>query len=537
MNQGKLLRFSVERFKSFEQETEIRFKPLTVILGRNNSGKSSLIQSLLLLKQTLREPRSEVPLHLEGDVAAFNLRELTFGWPTTGEAIPGPSFRLRWSCRIDVSTALEEAKWPDLDNLFRWTTELSDDFRSLVENHDEGQQQVVSEIRFSTEDRAGTTAITEILLKSPKLSKMTMFHLVRKDGGWNCRFGHRNADKIEVELDHFLPYLQLDRRNVGPRHRQRAWHNAYLILFAQPIEALKSILTGFQYLGSTRTLPPSLYKSSNVAPQEIGASGELAAQLLHRRQREVVHFLPPLDVESSEVSSGTEVRELPLVDAVNEVLSSLSIRAPLSVEEIHEIGFRLLFGSASLSHVGRGLTYLLPLVELGLFADPAKFRSIGDNLSLTDYRSLCEGWAHVAIEEPEAHLHPKVQSRLAHWLVSLAMSNRRLLIETHSDHLVRRLRGLAARAGRESQLENWLIKNVSILEVEQDSQGRTSVNPCSLTPDGGIGDRWPADFMDESSNEDSAIYYAGMAKASSGSPTTPQIVHDEGPVPDSETEF
>jgi predicted ATPase len=42
--------------------------------------------------------------------------------------------------------------------------------------------------------------------------------------------------------------------------------------------------------------------------------------------------------------------------------------------------------------------------------------------------------------------HPKVQTRLAHWFVALAMARRQFLVETHSDHLVRRLRGLAARA-------------------------------------------------------------------------------------------
>ena len=58
MTQSRLLRLTVERFKSFEARTEIKLKPLTIILGRNSSGKSSLIQSLLLLKQTLAEPRA-----------------------------------------------------------------------------------------------------------------------------------------------------------------------------------------------------------------------------------------------------------------------------------------------------------------------------------------------------------------------------------------------------------------------------------------------------------------------------------------------
>ena len=77
MSNARLLSLKLRKFKSYEAETEIPLAPLTVVLGRNNSGKSSIIQALLLLKQTLALPRKEVPLHLDGMVEALNLRELT----------------------------------------------------------------------------------------------------------------------------------------------------------------------------------------------------------------------------------------------------------------------------------------------------------------------------------------------------------------------------------------------------------------------------------------------------------------------------
>ena len=531
MTRGRLLRLTVEGFKSFKTRTEVRFKPLTVILGRNNSGKSSLIQSLLLLKQTLAEPRPEVPLHLDGAVSAFHLRELTWGWPGPGDQVAGPEFWLRWACDVDIDAAVDDAKHPDVDNLVRWTKLL--ELRDIVKKG--GSRQIVTEIGLRTKEDAGTTVLVAVWLKSPGLTDAPLLRVANSSGKWRCFWRGRSAEKIEVELDHFLPYLRLDRRNVGPRHHQRAWHNAYLILFARPIESLKQLLAEFQYLGSTRSVPPSLYRPSNVAPNEIGASGELAAQLLHRRQDDVVHFLPPLEVSVSEAAIPPRVRERPLVDAVNEVLSALSIRDPLTVEEVQQVGFRLLFGSASLLHVGRGLTYLLPLVELGLFADPLRFQSIGDELRPSVYRKRCPGFTHVAIEEPEAHLHPKVQSRLAHWLVSLAMSNRRLIIETHSDHLVRRLRGLAARAGAGTTLEGWLLKNVTILEVEQDEEGRSTVTSSGLTAEGGI-ERWPADFMDEASEEDGAIYYAKLDKTTPETAPGARITFIDGEEPEQEYE-
>jgi len=119
------------------------------------------------------------------------------------------------------------------------------------------------------------------------------------------------------------------------------------------------------------------------------------------------------------------------------------------------------------------------------------------------------------------------------------MANRQIIVETHSDHLVRRLRGLIARAEPGSELETWLRDNVVILEVDQ-SDGRSTVTPVRLTREGGLGERWPADFMDEASEEESAIYYAGLEKSDQASPQDvdvvrdDDVVHDEGPEPEVE---
>jgi AAA ATPase domain len=57
---------SVSGFKSLRAQQHIDVKPLTVIAGVNSSGKSSIIQPLLLLKQTLEAPYDPGPLLLDG---------------------------------------------------------------------------------------------------------------------------------------------------------------------------------------------------------------------------------------------------------------------------------------------------------------------------------------------------------------------------------------------------------------------------------------------------------------------------------------
>lgn len=64
---------SVEGFKSIDHEQTIELRPLTILAGANSSGKSSMIQPLLLLKQTLEAPYDPGPLMLNGPNAKFTL--------------------------------------------------------------------------------------------------------------------------------------------------------------------------------------------------------------------------------------------------------------------------------------------------------------------------------------------------------------------------------------------------------------------------------------------------------------------------------
>ncbi|WP_083272666.1 AAA family ATPase [Pseudomonas sp. ENNP23] len=502
MRNAKLVSLEVKNFKSFKSSEKIEISPLTIIIGRNNSGKSSLIQSLLLLKQTLADPRPDVMLKLEGVVDAFNLREITYGWPDTGDFVAGPEITIGWECIVSKSHGL--AGSPDLENLAKHS-----DVKWLKSKNDE--KNILTTIRIRTAEIAGSAEIIEILLTSHSNEHDTSLGLEAKNGEWHCTWNGKKTKNIDIELDNFIPILNINRSKVGPRSAERAYHNAYLVIFAQPLNALKSILTQFHYLGSSRLPAPSLFKPATSDPNEIGASGEHAAQLLHRKRKDIVHYLPIETLTNQDISEHMIIAA-PLEEAVNSTMKALSISAPLQIKDIEKVGFQIMFGRASLGHVGRGLGQLLPLVELGLFADPMKFKGEEGQFKLNEYIDLCPAHGHIALEEPEAHLHPKVASRLAHWLISLAQSNRRIIVETHSDHLVRKLRGLAARAGKSSSLESWLLENVIIHSVEQADDGTSSISSSKLTSDGGMSENWPSDFMDEASEEESAIYFAKIEK-------------------------
>lgn len=59
--------FSIENFKVFSTKVDLKFAPITLIYGPNSSGKSSIIQSILVLKESLLKPNKTYSLRSNND--------------------------------------------------------------------------------------------------------------------------------------------------------------------------------------------------------------------------------------------------------------------------------------------------------------------------------------------------------------------------------------------------------------------------------------------------------------------------------------
>jgi hypothetical protein len=74
-NPGAIAEIGVAGFKSIGDEQSIEIRPLTILAGANSSGKSSMMQPLLILKQTLEAPYDAGPLMLNGPNVKFTSAE------------------------------------------------------------------------------------------------------------------------------------------------------------------------------------------------------------------------------------------------------------------------------------------------------------------------------------------------------------------------------------------------------------------------------------------------------------------------------
>lgn len=217
-----------------------------------------------------------------------------------------------------------------------------------------------------------------------------------------------------------------------------------------------------------------------------------AILLLQRHWHKQIDFVVlPEDEHDIVTWEKLNLVKMPLGEAVNETLRWLGMQT-LRVQEgfgVVRADFATLSNAqtwVTIADVGFGVSQILPVLVLAL-------------LSETD--------SILIFEQPEIHLHPRAQARLGELLVCLAKTGRRVLIETHSDHLINRLRRVVA-----EDLSDQLSDVVSIVFVQPPANGEgAKLEPLRVNEEGLI-ENWPDGFLAESADDARAIVKAGIRK-------------------------
>jgi len=174
------------------------------------------------------------------------------------------------------------------------------------------------------------------------------------------------------------------------------------------------------------------------------------------------------------------VRSTQLGVAVNRWLIELGLADEAKANDLGRLGIGLTISpvgsgrDVDLTSVGVGVSQILPVLLACLLARSGSL---------------------VLIEQPELHLHPAMQLRLADFLLACARSGRQIMIETHSEHLVNRLRLHVAQD--ETSTTGDLVQ---LLFAEQED-GVTSYRTSQINPLGGLSEDWPRGFLDVGSDE------------------------------------
>lgn len=235
-----------------------------------------------------------------------------------------------------------------------------------------------------------------------------------------------------------------------------------------------------RYLGPLREAPHVLY-DPGPSKLDLGVKGEYSAAVLHAQaQTSILMPTPYGDGEVRTLSEALDfwLREFELADQAR---SKDEGRMGIGLNVVPKGVGR----PVDLTSVGVGLSQVLPVVLLCLLAEPGTL---------------------VVLEQPELHLHPKLQSSLADFLLACSRAGRQLVVETHSEHLVNRLRYQIARDDTTS------THDLIGLVFAENSGGVTSYREPKVNEYGGLGDDWPAGFLDLTARESQELVRQSLAK-------------------------
>ncbi len=244
-----------------------------------------------------------------------------------------------------------------------------------------------------------------------------------------------------------------------------------------------------KYLGPLRDEPKALYSlDSAVDPKDVGLRGQNTAAVLHLHKHLDVAYIPSAKFSDSAVS--VEPSNRSLVEAVLDWSRYLDVAEEIETTDMGKLGHELRVSSSDLepthdlTHVGVGVSQVLPILVMCLLA---KKNTV------------------LILEQPELHLHPRVQTRLADFFLSMSLLGKQCLIETHSEYLINRLRFRAASAP-----EDALSSGIKMYFAEK-RDGNSSFREVQVNEYGAITD-WPEGFFDQSPREAENILRAAVAK-------------------------
>ena len=446
----------INNFKSWKDTGKIRLAPITGLFGSNSSGKTSLLQLLLMLKQTVESTDRSQVLNLGDDRSLIELG--TFKdviYEHKGDSI------LNWSIAWNLAKTLyvqdPEQRGKNLfeGNTLKFQAEIEEDApgRMIVNS----LSYMFSNHNFSMKRKAKTKSQYTLSLDSYSQSKD--FRFIRTPGRvWEL--------PAPIKFYGFPDQVKAYYQNAE-----------FLSDFALEFEELFSRV---YYLGPLREYPKRQYTWAGAQPSDMGRKGEKVVDaLLASRER------------SNKISRGRGIKRFTVEEYVAYWLRELKLIHDFKVEPItsgsnlYQVWVRKTARSAKvlITDVGFGVSQILPVLTLCYYVP--------------------EG-STILMEQPEIHLHPSVQAGLADVFIdAIKTHNVQIILESHSEYLLRRLQRRIA--------EESITNSSAALYFCDISEGTSKLLPLNIDLFGRITN-WPRDFFGDNVEELAATTKAIMQR-------------------------
>lgn len=439
-----LTKLRMKNFKAWHDTREIRLAPLTVLFGSNSAGKTSIPQLLLLLKQTAESPDRLRALQL-GDARTL-VDAGTYDDIMHAHDVQKPlEFELEWS----LEGALEVTD-PLSGNSF--TGDRLAFSASIVA--DKRHQPTTDRLRYELRQEGETVLDLTLAPKSEgKAASPRHFELASSQYPLTRQQGRPWPLPPPVRFYGFPDEVAAYYKNT--------------VFAADLVLELERMLKSVYYVGPLREYPKRLYLWSGEVPEHVGVRGDRAVEAILAGGDRAFNWKPKQRTQPLPALVADRLRAMGLIHAFKVIPLGQHRKEYEVLVQTHAK-----LPEVKLTDVGFGVSQVLPVI-VEVFYVPR--RSI------------------VIFEQPEIHLHPRVQAELADLFVD-AISARenstprdcQFIIESHSEHFLRRLQRRIA--------EEYLSKDDAALYFIDTVGESASIEELDVDEFGNIKN-WPEGFF------------------------------------------
>lgn len=357
------INLSIDGFKCFNENKTFSFNDITLLTGANSAGKSSVIQSLLLLKKV-----SEARSKRQGTVIEVMLNDDA----------------------NDSKYALELGMYDD--------------------------------IRY------------------------------RSDNDYDDFFSSESKDICFV--------LQGGTAKIEPTNNHDAEKSVNVSLDEQSIELLSRILdNGFVYLNADREAPHYNYK--NVSNNDFcDCHGRNTGSVIRKHENDNCPKSRSLRFADN------NKWKVELDKWLEYIFPGVILNVVLGQDQD---SYQIRVHDNAATNVGFGITYVLPILVSGMTVPKGGI---------------------LIVENPEAHLHAKAQSNMGYFLARMAAAGVRVIIETHSEHIVNGIRRMIVEGKTKMSHEDMTIY------FFQNKGGEKNIMEFGMDEWGNL-EEFPIDFFDQ----------------------------------------
>lgn len=448
----RITELSLKNFKSWEHIDKMKLAPITGLFGTNSSGKTSILQLLLMIKQTVESTDRLQVLDFGSDKSPANLgsfKDVVFGHVSPG--------KLEWSIRWELDKPFEIKG---------------------VEEESKGK------VLFSGKEIGFDVQVEENEKKKLQVKKLEyafaqgIFSMKRKAGG---------KDNYELEATSSTEFRL--KRTTGrvwdlpapvkcygfPNEINARYQNAGF--FADLQLQFENLFSGTKYLGPLREYPKRQYPWLGTEPIDMGPRGDRVVEALLAARDKGLKVKCGRSLVTLEERVAKWLKDLGLINSfhvVKEGGNIYSVNVKRSAQSAEVL----------ITDVGFGVSQILPVIVLCYYVPKGSI---------------------IILEQPEIHLHPAVQSGLADVFIDVVKRRGiQIIFESHSEHLLKRFQRRIA--------EQSLSKDDVAFYFSETGEKSSKLTTLDVDLFGNIKN-WPEDFFGDQFGEMVAITKAGVRKS------------------------